>query len=40
MELVDNAIVFTSPKDGKRHARVFSLDATTYPRQINIIDRN
>jgi uncharacterized protein (TIGR03067 family) len=40
VELVDNAIVFTSPKDGMRHARVFAIDATTYPRQINIIDQN
>lgn len=40
MELVDNTIVFTSPKDGKRHARVFSIDATTYPRQLNVIDQN
>jgi uncharacterized protein (TIGR03067 family) len=40
MELLDNAIVFTAPKDGQRHARVYSLDATTYPRQINIIEQN
>jgi len=38
IEIVDNSIVFTSPKDGQRHARVFSLDATTYPRQLNVID--
>jgi uncharacterized protein (TIGR03067 family) len=40
LELVDNAIVFTSPKDGKRHARMFAIDATTYPRQINVVDQN
>jgi uncharacterized protein (TIGR03067 family) len=40
MEFVDNTIVFTAPKDGKRHARVFSIDATTYPRQFNVIDQN
>jgi uncharacterized protein (TIGR03067 family) len=38
IEIVDNSIVFTSPKDAQRHARVFSLDATTYPRQLNIMD--
>src|SRR4029079_7344674 len=32
------SIVFTSPKDGQRYARVFSIDPTTYPRQLNIID--
>jgi uncharacterized protein (TIGR03067 family) len=40
MEFVDNTIVFTAPKDGKRHARVFSIDATIYPRQFNLIDQN
>lgn len=40
LELVDNTIVFTSPQDGKRHARVFSIDATTYPRQLNVMDQN
>jgi uncharacterized protein (TIGR03067 family) len=38
IEIVDNSIVFTSPKDGKRHSRVFSVDATTYPRQLNVFD--
>src|SRR6187401_2032641 len=38
IEIVDNSIVFTSPKDAQRHARVFSVDATTYPRQLNILD--
>jgi uncharacterized protein (TIGR03067 family) len=38
IEIIDNSIVFTSPKDGKRHARVFSVDATTYPRQLNVFD--
>jgi uncharacterized protein (TIGR03067 family) len=40
IEIVDNTMVFTSPKDGQRHARVFSIDATTYPRQLNMLDRN
>jgi uncharacterized protein (TIGR03067 family) len=38
IEIVDNSIVFTSPKDDQRYARVFSVDATTYPRQLNIFD--
>jgi uncharacterized protein (TIGR03067 family) len=40
LEIVDNAIVFTAHKDGNRHARVIALDATTYPKQLNIIDQN
>jgi uncharacterized protein (TIGR03067 family) len=40
MEIVDNTMVFTSPKDGQRHARVFSIDATTYPRQLNVLDKD
>jgi uncharacterized protein (TIGR03067 family) len=38
MEFVDNSIFFTSPKDGQRRARVFSIDATSYPKQINVLD--
>ena len=38
MEFVDNSIVFTSPKDRQRYARGFSIDATSYPRQFNVID--
>src|SRR5262249_20333535 len=38
IEIIDNSIIFTSPKDGQRHARNFSVDATTYPRQLNVID--
>ena len=40
MEFVDNTIFFTSPKDGQRRARVFSIDATSYPKQINVMDGN
>ena len=38
MEFVDNSIVFTSPRDRQRHARGFSIDATSYPRQLNVLD--
>ncbi len=40
MEFVDNTIFFTSPKDGQRRARVFSIDATSYPKQLNVMDGN
>src|SRR5215471_13371346 len=38
IEIVDNTIIFTSPKNGERYARVFSIDAAVYPRQINLMD--
>jgi uncharacterized protein (TIGR03067 family) len=38
MEFVDNSIFFTSPKDGQRRARVFSIDATSYPKLINVME--
>ena len=38
IEIVDNTILFTSPKNGERYARVISIDATVYPRQINVMD--
>jgi uncharacterized protein (TIGR03067 family) len=38
MEFVDNSIFFTSPKDGQRRARVFSIDATSYPKLINVLE--
>lgn len=40
VEIVDNSIVFMSPKDGQKHARVYSIDATTYPRQLNVLEGN
>lgn len=36
IEVIDNAIVFTSPADGQRHARTFEVDATRYPNEINL----
>jgi uncharacterized protein (TIGR03067 family) len=35
-EIVDNAIIFRSPHDGKKYVKVFSVDATKYPRGIEI----
>nr|AUN35850.1 hypothetical protein [uncultured bacterium] len=39
-EISENAILFTSPDDGKKHAKVFSLDATQYPRGIDLSTRD
>jgi len=35
-EIVDNAIIFKSPHDGKKFVKVFSVDATKYPKGIEI----
>jgi len=35
-EIVDNAIIFKSPHDGKKYVKVFSIDATKYPKGIEI----
>ena len=35
-EIVDNAIIFTSPHDDKKYVKVFSIDATQYPRTIDV----
>jgi len=35
-EIVDNAIIFRSPHDGKKYVKVFSVDATKYPKAIEI----
>lgn len=37
LEITDNAIVFTSKLDGKRHAKIFAIDATQYPKGIDIV---
>lgn len=36
VEIVENAILFTSPEDGKKHVKVFSIDPTQYPRGFEI----
>lgn len=38
IEFIDNAMIFTSTKDGQRHARVYALDATVYPRTFDVYD--
>lgn len=37
VEIADNAIIFRSHLDGKKHTKVFALDATQYPKQIDIV---
>jgi uncharacterized protein (TIGR03067 family) len=39
-DIVDNAIIVTSPHDGKKSAKLFSIDATQYPRGIDILSRD
>jgi uncharacterized protein (TIGR03067 family) len=35
-EIIENAIIFKSPQDGKKHAKVFSVDPTEYPKGIEV----
>jgi uncharacterized protein (TIGR03067 family) len=37
VEIADNAIIFKSHLDGKKHSKVFAVDATQYPKQIDIV---
>ena len=39
IEIVDNAIMFTSNDDGKKHAKIFAVDATQFPKGFDIITR-
>ncbi len=36
IEVIDNTFVFTSTFDGQRHAKTFEVDATRYPRELNV----
>lgn len=38
LEIEDNAIMILSHVDNKKHARIFSIDATQYPATITITD--
>ncbi len=38
-EVAENAIIFVSPHDGKKHVKVFSLDATQFPKGIDLSTR-
>ncbi len=35
-EIVENAIIFKSSHDGKKYVKIFSVDATKYPKQIDV----
>lgn len=39
-EIAENAILFVSPDDGKKHVKLFSVDATQYPNGIDLSTRN
>jgi uncharacterized protein (TIGR03067 family) len=40
MEIIDLTILFKSPIDGTKSTKSYRLDPTTYPKQINILDRD
>jgi len=40
LEISENAILVASPQDGKKTAKVFSIDATQYPKGIDIFTRD
>jgi uncharacterized protein (TIGR03067 family) len=37
LEIVDSTILFQSRQDGQRHARSFVLDATSFPKLMNLV---
>lgn len=39
LEISENAIITVSPQDGKRHAKIFTIDATQFPRGLEIATR-
>ena len=39
-EIAENAIMFVSPDDGKKHVKLFSLDATQFPKGIDLSTRD
>lgn len=40
IEIVDNAMMYTSPDDGKKHAKVFAIDATQFPKGFDMMTRD
>lgn len=38
-DIVDNSMIFTSHDDGKKHAKVFEIDATQFPRGLDLLTR-
>ena len=39
-EIVDNSMLFTSHDDGKKHAKVFEIDATQIPHGVDLVNRD
>ncbi len=39
IEIADNALMYVSPQDGKKHAKVFAIDATQYPKGFDMVTR-
>lgn len=39
-EIAENAIMTVSPEDGKKHVKLFSLDATQFPKGIDLSTRD
>ena len=39
IEIVDNAIMYSSPQDGKKHAKIFAIDATQFPKGFDMVTR-
>ena len=39
IEIVDNAMMYTSPQDGKKHAKIFAIDATQFPKGFDLVTR-
>lgn len=39
IEINENAMSFNSPEDGRKHVKVFSVDATTFPKGIDLSTR-
>lgn len=40
LEVADNAIIFVSPHDGNKQVKLFSLDATQFPKGIDLYTRD
>ena len=39
IEIADNALMYVSPQDGKKHAKIFAIDGTQYPKGFDMIMR-
>ena len=39
-EIIDNSLTYKSPEDGKKHAKVFAIDATQFPKGFDLLSRD